>query len=352
MKSLLILVMMSSIIYIPASFAEGTRGGGGTHSCLKYSVDKEGKKFIKSGTSELYDLYEAREAHGYKLVDPVGMSANDLLNKAMLKIYNVNPVYAGAVLDKLKFYTSHKRKLPHKSFNILSDANIAFVDQGCAYMQIAQWRDEYNAIVIDSDLHKIFQKSALNIAALALHEAVYAVERSYSLATDSDRTRKIVGQAFSDANIDLIKKAEIIIPVQAGHFYSWILKALDGEFHSVINVEFWQDQFMKIKSAKNFIWLGELSNKPHGAQIASIASPVELSNGTAVIGYTFYQSGDEKKSTMRLNFEIYEDAHRSIHSKVISKNELNENGRINGNLTLALPYEYAIGQAIRLIDLE
>ncbi len=327
-------------------------GGGGTHSCLTYSLDKQGHKIIKSGTSELYDLYEARVAHGYNLVNSTGKTANELLNDAMMKIYTANPVYAGAVLDKLKFYTSRKKMLAKKSFNVLNDAHIVFVDQGCSYKQIAQWNDGYNAVVIDSDLYGIFRKSPLNMAALALHEAVYAVERASSGVKDSDKTRKLVGQAFSDARVDLIKKVNNVFHIKAGHFYSWILKALDGQSHAIVNVGSWQDKLMKTSSVFRSTWTGKLSTSPDNSQVASMASPVEISNGTVVIEYGFYQSEREVESPLRIHFQIYEDARLPVYSRVISKNELDNNGRVDGNLVLALPYETAMGQTIDSLTLD
>ena len=176
----------------------GGTGGGGTHTCLSHDG-------LSTKSVELYDLYEGREARRYKLVDPAGKTANELLNDAMKKIFKASPQLAYAIKEKLDYYVSHKAVVENKEFEVIKDAKIIFIDKGCQYQQIAQWRDDYEAIFIDGSINDLFRQSQLNIAALALHEAIYAYDRENQQAVNSNYTRKLVAQAFSNAEFGEMK---------------------------------------------------------------------------------------------------------------------------------------------------
>lgn len=210
------------LTFAPGVFAGGaTSGGGGTHTCL----GADGSIV----SSELYDFYEGRELREYQLVDPKGKSANELLNDAMEKLYASDPSYAIQVLQKLKYYVAHKKPIYGKHLAVITDANIVLVDEGCQYQQIAQWRDEYQTVFVDGDLEKFFSQSPLNIAGLALHEAIYAVEREKQ-ATHSDYTRKLVAQLFSNQSVDHRTSATILWSQNPKASYQLQMKALHGSF--------------------------------------------------------------------------------------------------------------------------
>ncbi len=211
------LAVFITFFYGQASQAgSATSGGGGTHTCL----NPDGSVL----SSELYDLYEGREARGYNLVNPAGKTANQLLNEAMKKIYESSPLLAYKVKEYLDYYVGHKTIKENKQLAVINDANILFLDIGCQYQQIAKWQKEYDRIFIDGNLNKVFAKSPLNVAALALHEAVYAYERQqHSETTDSDYSRKLVAEAYSDAEFELKddpKKLYEKIPINIGKEYS------------------------------------------------------------------------------------------------------------------------------------
>lgn len=196
MRSVLLFLTVVFAFSVNPVFADGsaTSGGGGTHTCL----NSDGS--VKS--TELYDLYEAREAYGYKLVDATGKTANQLLVQAVKKIWDAHPLLASQVVQKLVFYSTHKLFLKDKSWDVINDSKQVFIDKGCQYQQIAQWRDRYNTIFVDESLFKIFGLSELNRAALALHEAVYAFARMDGGDVISDGSRTLVAQAFSNAVIE------------------------------------------------------------------------------------------------------------------------------------------------------
>ena len=100
----------------------GTSGGGGTHTCL----NSDGT--VKS--SEMYDLYEARELKEFKIINPGNKNANELLVDAMKKIWLSDPVFANAVKDKLQYYVEHKKPKTGKEYTIIKDATIVMVDVG------------------------------------------------------------------------------------------------------------------------------------------------------------------------------------------------------------------------------
>lgn len=188
-------IMIGSIPQALAAEGGATSGGGGTHVCLKPNGQ------IKS--AELYDLYEGREAFGLPMINYGQSTAIEILDRAMEKIWNNNPKLASMVMKKINYYVAHQVPKANKQFTVIKDANIVMVDKGCQYQQVAQWQDKYDAVFLDSDLFSIFSKSALNRAALALHEGVYSVARELYHVQDSDDSRKLVAQAFSNAPIDL-----------------------------------------------------------------------------------------------------------------------------------------------------
>lgn len=198
----LAVALQFSVLSAHAEGGGGT-GGGGTHVCFK--KDKYGNLIFGRdrkpilNTVELYDLYEAREVRRFSLVDTQGKSANELLNGAVEKIYNENPWYANYLLGFLKFYSKNKYVTQNKQYSVIRDANLVFLDEDCEYRELAQWRSAYESIFINGNLVDIFTGSQLNIAALALHEAVYALERSrkFDGNINSDHARLVVGQAFS-----------------------------------------------------------------------------------------------------------------------------------------------------------
>ncbi len=182
-----------------SAFARGAdgSGGGGTHTC--YNADGSIRSTL------LYDFYEGQALRHYKLIQADHKTPLQLLDYAMRKIYSRDPAFARSVLDQLQYYAEHRSVEWNKKFSTLPDAAIVFVDQGCEYRQIAQWRGDFDdTIFIDGNLNQVFSQNALNIAGLALHEAVYAVLRKQDKMTDSDFARDVVAQAFSDQSVDRI----------------------------------------------------------------------------------------------------------------------------------------------------
>ncbi len=199
----------------------GGTGGGGTHVCFK--SDGQGDLILKKGkpvisSIEFYDLFEAKKVRrNYKVINPGNLTANQLLNEAMKKIYEESPLYAYQILSNLKAYSEMKEVNYNKKFNIIGDANIVFTNNNCEYREIAQWRDQYEKVFINGNLTEIFNRSPLNIAGLALHESIYKFERTHFNATTSDHTREVVGQSFSDKKLTLIPKAFLDKPTPALH---------------------------------------------------------------------------------------------------------------------------------------
>ncbi len=195
LKKIVIISLIAGLQSFALAEGPGDRGGGATHVCY----DETGR--IKS--VELFDLYEAREALGYKLVDPTGKTANELLYNAMVKISKASYGFADKIERYLSEYARITRTVLNKEFDVIKDARIVFVDKNCEYKQIAQWKgrriSEVPAVVyINAELIDIFRRSNLNIAALALHEAIYAFQRDEEGEQYSDRARAIVAKSFSD----------------------------------------------------------------------------------------------------------------------------------------------------------
>ncbi len=301
----------------------GGTGGGGTHTCLSFDG-------LSTKSVELYDLYEAREARRYKLVDPAGKTANELLNNAMKKIFKASPAVAYSVKMYLDYYVNHKTVVQNKEFEIIKDAKIIFIDKGCQYQQIAQWHDDYEAVFIDGSINDLFRQSQLNIAALALHEAVYAYERNFLGAKDSNHARKLVAQAFSSAELEKIKLPHIK--------NEQLIKAnINSQYRIRVNA---------IKSNPNSIFesYGRLNDCELLNEGASCEFPLEI-NSAWTQGWNpsqFSVTANKSEPTIT-RFEVLENG-IPIHTHEVKLNSENKNGNmytyntIDSAFVLIVPY--------------
>ncbi len=276
------------------SFAKegsGTSGGGGTHTCL----NTDGS--VKS--SEMYDLYEGREARGYKIIDAGNLTANELLNNAMKKLWNADQDLAFQVYENLFTYSERRSAKTDKQFTIIKDATIVFVDKGCQYQQIAQWKDEYKTVFIDGDLDKIFSKSELNRAALALHEAVYAYYRTKG-DVDSDRTRELVAKAFSDQEIQVGRLSNLDLAMDENSQYEAIFSMKYPVKRTGLRVLEGDGKFHRVLKEKNSIvsyMFNSRTPKLYFTLTSELANTVNLEirkNGVSIIKETIFLPKSEK----------------------------------------------------------
>ena len=267
------------------SFGGGGTGGGATHYCLKYESEEvmgengltigNFPKLSDASTAELYDLYEAREIRrGYKLINPGKKTANQLLNDAMKKIYAESPLYAYEILKSLKLYSEMKDVVYNKKFNVIKDANIVFTDENCEYREIAQWRGQYEKVFINGNLLELFNKSPLNVAGLALHEAVYHFERATFKATNSDHTRIVVGQSFSDKKLTLIPQ---------DYLGATILPLYQNVGNPFQDVEDVTAKVLKTNSDKLFVRFKLLAKTPEADEFQFYISSKEFPSNMCVL---------------------------------------------------------------------
>lgn len=187
MKALLL-----GLLVLSAGAFAGKEGGngGGAHVC--------------ADSVELFDFYEAKNAYLSNLriweVDP-RVSKEEYLN---LAVEHVRKDFGYHIAAVVKSRINALLAIPYKDLvlpvNIprVNDADIAMVEQGCTYEQVANWNERLGRVYFSKSLYE--RMDALNQAGLIFHEVLYKLAREIG-STNSDNVRKMVAQTFSDATV-------------------------------------------------------------------------------------------------------------------------------------------------------
>lgn len=183
MKSFLLL----GVLLTTSLLASGDRGGngGGLHSCPSV------------GSYQLYDMYE-----GYTRYDVPRPSVKKTIDghiaHALKRIYKASPMFGVLVEKEIKYLREEGHLLlrPNIKLELINDANILVVDEGCRYEQLANWDDVSGNVLVRKE--RFDKLDDLSKAALYLHEALYKVDRDRFFAQNSDGIRRTVAEALSD----------------------------------------------------------------------------------------------------------------------------------------------------------
>ena len=181
MKSLIL-----GLLVLSTSAFAGKEGGngGGVHLCPQRN------------SIEVYDLYEGFTRYNVPLPQITDRPIQEYLTEAVTKIYNSNPKVGSNVERALNYLIQEDHFLIRDNvrLDLIDDANILIVDEGCSYGQIANWDNVSGNVIVDG---KLFAKlNNLNKAALYLHEAVYYQARRYWGARDSTSSRRLTAEAL------------------------------------------------------------------------------------------------------------------------------------------------------------
>lgn len=168
-----------------SSYAGDKEGnGGGVHFC--------------DAKTEMYDLYEARKAHGLTLDYSCGKDEECYIRRAIDKLSPRYPRLAVMLLEEIQYIRANALFQDEVELAPIRDANILVHDEGCLYRQLANWWDISGKIIVDNDYFKLLD--AQSRAAFYVHEAIYKIYR-YMGEEKSDKARRLTGQIFSTSNM-------------------------------------------------------------------------------------------------------------------------------------------------------
>jgi hypothetical protein len=196
-------ILSLSITYAHASGKAGN--GGGVLYCPEMK------------TAYLYDLWEGDIRFQWKYQEQPGLSVEGYLTRALARLTNVDPTLAGEVRSQIGYLMTpdHFRILPEIKLELVPDAHILLVEDGCGYEQVANWDEEANQVLVKKEYFDLM--SPMGRAALYLHEAIYKVDRNRTQTEYSDLTRKIVAKVMSNETLSrsdlgrLVNKNDIAV---------------------------------------------------------------------------------------------------------------------------------------------
>ena len=184
-----------------------TVGNGGVIWACR--ADAGGQKFY-SGL--LTDLFEAKEQYGLSIIESSETDPLKLyeLRKQWLQV-ELPDLYS-ALKPRFEYVEQHRSMvnaelLSTRDFNNAIKPLSSLCPQGqWQPLNIANFREEDQKILISSDLWHSQNLPTIDKAALLFHEAVYFWMRTHYGSTDSDKSRKITGLLFSTLPTNQIKK--------------------------------------------------------------------------------------------------------------------------------------------------
>ncbi len=155
-----IFLLLTFLLSIQSYAGERGGNGGGVHVC--------------GNQVELYDFYEAK---------------NPFLHN--LKLWKSDPS------QNMFYYIS--RLVINQSIPFIPDADVAMVDEGCSYLQVANWNERFEKVFFRKSL---FEKlDGMGKAGLYVHESLYKVSRDAMVAKNSDKIRLVVAKIFSEETL-------------------------------------------------------------------------------------------------------------------------------------------------------
>lgn len=185
-------ISLAFIMVSAISFAKEGGNGGGVHDCGSRGV-------------ELYDFYEGRSALLHNIpvwkVDSK-LTIKDYLDKAIAHMESDIP----EVVEQIKLKLREILAIPYEnlvinvSIPLIPDADIAIVDEGCEYRQVANWNERFNKVIFS---RSVFERlDNMSKAGLFIHEVIYKLSRDSKVSMqNSDLVRKIVAKIFSNEKL-------------------------------------------------------------------------------------------------------------------------------------------------------
>lgn len=187
-----IFIAILTLFFCGRLFAGAVSGGGG-----KAIVCRNESNQILS--AELLDIYEAKLLWGHSIKESTD-SYQEQVETALQVLPTSN---RGQIVKYLNIVQNRMKFLPEgTALSPVNDAILIAFPKNCTAEQLANYISD-QIILIDSEIWN--ELNATNKAALIMHEAVYASDRSLGSTTDSRRARRIVGQLFStETNLEPI----------------------------------------------------------------------------------------------------------------------------------------------------
>lgn len=165
-----------------AAVASDKGNGGGVHLCPNNKI-------------QFYDLYEGYTRYNFQLPES-NLPIDAYINRALLKIRNVSPWLESKIKAQISYLQDgHFLLRSNLNLFLIDDINLLAVDIGCSYQQIANWDEFSGNVLVKQEYYNSI--SNLDKAGLILHEAIYKVMREENNQTNSDLSRKLVGDALS-----------------------------------------------------------------------------------------------------------------------------------------------------------
>lgn len=168
-----------------------TGNGGGAQVCYDRA---NGVKDVKS-----YDLVEGVYRYDYQIDLDDRRSQKEIEAELWTRLQLSVPGYEAILRSALKLVDA--AWTPRAISVDLAqkreegkDANPILVEEGCKYVQIANWDKSTNKIFVNRSLYA--RMSPLHRTALRWHEAVYLLHRQAYQVENSDTARRVVGAIF------------------------------------------------------------------------------------------------------------------------------------------------------------
>jgi len=199
------------IFIILISLNQNTWAGGdfvGNGGVIWACTDKNSSSLING---ILTDLFEAKEQFGWPLITSDETDIFKIYSDRKDWLKNNLPELFRSLESKFQYVESHlvyvnAELLPTNDYNnaIKPLASTCLFGNWNA-VNIANFREEDQRVLINNELWNSSKISNLNKAALLFHESVYYWMRTYFGSNNSDKARKITGLLFSNLTINDIR---------------------------------------------------------------------------------------------------------------------------------------------------
>ena len=198
-------------------------GGGGAIHCEpedskpKVFVRKDGRLEARSALdtyvspltnsrdTQFMDLFEAAAGYGpfferRQTIEYNDRHIDEQLSSAMTRLRAVNTEFAQKVGDALEHVRKRMFRPPPGAYVVVPpDTNIRYLPIGCKMVGLGMYSDSEDNLVVDWDVAKRIRIT--DRAAFLVHEAIYKVLRDTEDATNSYKTRRMVGLLFASGPI-------------------------------------------------------------------------------------------------------------------------------------------------------
>lgn len=160
--------------------------------------------------AQVFDLYEGRK-QGLNIVES-NVAVDTQIDNAFKKLGTINPAFEVEARKMLKLAQQVQKSVPVGEALIPpTDSGLKTLPKGCQFEAAAKWFDSYDfrgdpvytqdeLLIDDTLLSELSSRSATQVAALWVHEAIYKTYRDRSYSGDSQFARKVTAYLFSDSN--------------------------------------------------------------------------------------------------------------------------------------------------------